>query len=159
MIKCSPLQAFTNLQKGDFVRVHMDIAKNTFKKSYKAQWSKDVYIIWQKNYLSSTFSYESYMLKTRDGNNIQSYYKHNELLKVATQTNLRWTLMKGQTTATMRCLTRRHICANCINSSKNRQRQMNRSKKPRNCSSLNIDWILPAKLVKVAKAEVPLTKK
>ena len=84
MKKRNPMQAFSNLEPGDYVRVHFDTIEKTFKKGYKAQWSKQVYLVRNKTKpKTNTFSYEMYTLKEQNGTKISGTFKRNELLKVA----------------------------------------------------------------------------
>ena len=88
MTKRSPMQAFSDLKPGDYVRVHFDTIESTFKKGYKAQWSNQVYIVLHKTRPDTdTFSYEMYSLKKQNGTKISGTFKRNELLKVVNPTD------------------------------------------------------------------------
>ena len=69
------------MKKGDFVRVHVGHGQ-AFKKSYKSQWSKLIYIITSKGKPTNPLLQPAYSIKSVDNTKIFSKFSRKELLKV-----------------------------------------------------------------------------
>jgi len=72
---------FVNLQKGDFVRVHVNNG-NSFKKSYKSQWSKLAYIVISRSKPKTPLLQPGYKIQGINGLKITNSFSRRELLKV-----------------------------------------------------------------------------
>ena len=72
---------FEQLNKGDYVRVHVG-SDNAFKKSYKSQWSKEVYVVINKSKPTNPLVKKSYLIQGEDKMQITNRFGRGELLKV-----------------------------------------------------------------------------
>jgi len=77
----STKKKFTDLKKGDWVRVHVGHG-NAFKKSFKSQWSKSIYKVVSRSKPKNPLLQPTYAIETKDGVKISNRFGRGELLKV-----------------------------------------------------------------------------
>lgn len=73
---------FTELKKGDWVRVHVEGEGGQFKHRYKAQWSKRVYKVVSRSKPANALLQPTYAIETQDGKKVTNRFGRGSLLKI-----------------------------------------------------------------------------